>query len=280
MNMDHLGMEKAKRRVVVLLTACVAPNGMAYTALQDPQIRKNQYLDAIDFYLRETRFNIVFCENSGVDLWDEISSDQKEKRLEYITFNGNNYNKQYGKGYGEAIIIRHALQNSNFIRSANYIIKITGRIKVLNINDIIVSIPQLPTERPVAKMDFSSDVGRISSVCFLASKSWLLQVMEKYSDSIRDDGNINFEGALFKGIVDCSDLKIMRFNPILEGVSAGFNIPYRNRGELIHKNCHYHILCSIYKVRKDFWNLFLSFIPFCYYEGLCRMHDLFATRKD
>ena len=272
-------MENAKRNVVVLLTACVTPSGMAYTALQDPQIRKNQYLDAIDFYLRKTDFNIVFCENSGVDLWGEISSEQKEKRLEYITFNGNNYDKRYGKGYGEAIIIRHALHYSNFIRNADYIIKITGRIKVLNVNDIIASIPQSPAKRPIVKMDFSSNVGRISSVCFLASKNWILQVMEKYGDSIRDDGDINFEGALFKGIVDCPDLKIMRFNPTLEGVSAGFNVPYRNRSELVHKSCHYHILCSIYKVRKDFRNLFLSFIPFCYYEWLCGVHDLFATRK-
>ena len=252
---------------VILMTACVCPNGTAYTALQDSAIRKSQYLEAIDYYLQNTAFKIVFCENSGVDLWDEILSEKKHARLEYITFNGNDYNKEFGKGYGESKIIQYAILNSQFLKNTSYIIKITGRVKVLNINDISASLPtHLP--KKIIKIDFSSDQGRISSVCFLASKNWLYGVMEKYGERIRDDGEINFEGALYIGIVESPHLVILRYNPLIVGVSAGSNMPYRNHNEIEHKRNHYHILCSIYKARKDWWHLFLFLVVLSYYSIL------------
>lgn len=253
---------------VILMTACVCPNGTAYTVLQDSSIRKSQYLEAIDYYLQNTDFKIVFCENSGVDLWDEISSEKKHARLEYITFNGNDYNKEFGKGYGESKIILHAILNSRFLKSASYIIKITGRVKVLNINDISTSLPANHFEKKIIKIDFSSEQGRISSVCFLASKNWLRGVMEKYGEKIRDDGAINFEGALYLGIVESPHLVILRYNPQLDGISAGVNMPYRNHKEIVHKRNHYHILCSIYKARNDWWHLSLSCIVLSYYSIL------------
>ena len=81
---------------VILLTACINPNGMANTALQDAEVRKTQYLDAIDFYLKATKCNIVLCENTGTDLFDEVSSPEKYTRLESLVFCGNDYNKSRG----------------------------------------------------------------------------------------------------------------------------------------------------------------------------------------
>ena len=37
------------KSTVILLTACISPDGMAYTALQDSNERKRQYIDAIKF---------------------------------------------------------------------------------------------------------------------------------------------------------------------------------------------------------------------------------------
>lgn len=267
------------KQFVILMTACVRPDGMIYTSLQDPWIRASQYVEAIDFYLRETDYNIVFCENSGVDLWNEISASQKETRLEYLTFNGNNYDKKYGKGYGEAKIIQHAFQHSIFLKEASYVIKITGRVKVLNIDELAKGFSKAQLSKDIIGVDFSSDMGRISSVCFWTSKSWIQQAMEKYAEVIRDDGVLNFEGALYKAIVESPNLKILRVNLKLKGVSAGFNVPYRNHNDNDHKCDHYHILCSIYKARKDLWNLFLSLIPFGYYEFLRLTRDFFSSKK-
>lgn len=58
MDVEHTSNDKA----VILLTAIIDSKGTAWTRLQDPGIRKAQYLYAIDFYLCETDCDIVFCE--------------------------------------------------------------------------------------------------------------------------------------------------------------------------------------------------------------------------
>ena len=39
---------------ILFLTACVNPKGMAYTKLSNPEIRLQQYKDALDWYLENT----------------------------------------------------------------------------------------------------------------------------------------------------------------------------------------------------------------------------------
>ena len=60
-----------KRRYVILLTACVHPGGMPFTVLTDSSERLRQYRAALDFYLRETSYPIVFCENTLCDFSDD-----------------------------------------------------------------------------------------------------------------------------------------------------------------------------------------------------------------
>lgn len=39
---------------ILFLTACVNPKGMTYTKLSNPEIRLQQYKDALDWYLENT----------------------------------------------------------------------------------------------------------------------------------------------------------------------------------------------------------------------------------
>lgn len=127
-----------KKAPILLLTACINSGGMSFTALQDPGVRKRQYVDALRYYLDNASLRIVFCENTGYDMSEQFSEDIASNRLEYMTFDGNRYDRTLGKGYGEALIIQHALCNSSFINDSDgYVIKITGRIIVENISDII-----------------------------------------------------------------------------------------------------------------------------------------------
>lgn len=124
-------------RKVLLLTACITPAGMAYTALQNPRIREKQYLDALRWYIENTDLSIVMCENTGYQLPPEFTEFINKGRLEYLTFNGNNsFDKSRGKGAGEALIIQHAIKYSKFIADADAIMKMTGRQILKNINFI------------------------------------------------------------------------------------------------------------------------------------------------
>lgn len=122
---------------VILLTACINPKGMSYTELVDVNERKRQYVRALFFYLETTKEKIVFVENTGYDISADFSSFIADDRLEVLTFQGNDYDRSLGKGYGEALILKHAIENSKFVGECSRIVKITGRHLCLNINKVI-----------------------------------------------------------------------------------------------------------------------------------------------
>src|SRR6266542_3820804 len=126
-----------EKKQVIFLTGCINPGGMLFTKLQDPQDRKHQYIDAISFYLKTTTLPILFVENSGIDISEIFREEILKKRLEIITFNGNGYDKRLGKGFGEMMIIEKALQDSVFLKQADFVFKITGRYKLLNLKDFV-----------------------------------------------------------------------------------------------------------------------------------------------
>lgn len=128
-----------RHKIVILLTACIHPNGMCLTALKDTDERKKQYIDALKYYLRTTELPIVFVENTATDLSPMFTPYMQSGRLEYLTFDGNNYPKELGKGYGEAEIIGYAMRHSTLLKTSTYLLKITGRIIVTNINSIAQS---------------------------------------------------------------------------------------------------------------------------------------------
>ena len=123
-----------KRRYVILLTACVNPGGMPFTVLNDTSERLRQYREALDFYLRETTQPIVFCENTLCDFSEDYKEHISSGRLEYITFDGNNFDKSKGKGYGEALIMEEAFRISKLLGQCDFVVKITGRLIVRNIS--------------------------------------------------------------------------------------------------------------------------------------------------
>ena len=259
--------------IVILMTACVYPKNMIQTIVQDPGVRKRQYLDAINYYLQETDFDIVFCDNSDVVIWDEIIHQDKAHRLEYLTFNGGEKDKDRGKGYGEANIIKYALSHSCLLREARYVIKITGRVKVLNINNI----RGLLSKKKISKVVVSlcSDIGLIlSSVCVCATKTWLQWWVDNYMEDIRYGEGATFEDVLFKSFVDDSNVQILRFNPIFDGICAGTGKPYGNQDEISHKHIHYSKLCRMYGLRGDSYHYIITWVIWKWYGVRCRVRNI------
>lgn len=44
---------------ILLLTACINPDGMPFTCLADVGVRKKQYIEALNFYLKTQRENCI-----------------------------------------------------------------------------------------------------------------------------------------------------------------------------------------------------------------------------
>lgn len=245
------------------MTACIAPKGMGNTILQNPNIRKSQYLEAIDFYLKETEYNIVFCENTGTNIFDEIQSKVKFSRLEYITFNGNDYDKQRGKGYGEAKIIQYAIRNSKYLQRCNSIIKITGRVKILNMNELATIIMRKERVDNVVALEFLKK-NWANSVCFFSPKDWLLKTIEK-DISILYDMGYNFEKMIYMSIVETKGIKICRYHPFIEGICGGLNMPYPNFSMPQRKLNHFSALRHLYRSRAKRLNYAIATICWGYY---------------
>lgn len=180
--------------IVILLTSCVNPNGMAFTAIQDPVVRLSQYQNSIDWYLRHTNYKIVVTDNSGYDFSVTYAKEVAQGRIEILFFDGNNYDKSIGKGYGEAKIIDYTIAHSSFITTETNIVKITGRLKVLNINKLLWNYYS-------GVMIWTYILGdRIicDSRFFVAPVAFFVDYFLKEIDSLNDSHGYFFENLLFK----------------------------------------------------------------------------------
>ena len=118
---------------------------MAFTAINNTTLRRQQYIDALRYYTKTLKSPIVFCENTLANIsYEEISPSASPQHLELLFFDGNNYDKSLGKGYGECEIISYAIQNSRFISQADYLVKITGRLIITDISRLIDFHTHLP----------------------------------------------------------------------------------------------------------------------------------------
>lgn len=208
---------------------------MPFTQLNDACERQKQYVDAIRYYLSNTDCPIIFCENSNTDI--SMLFKDTQDRLEILTFSGNQ-DKQRGKGYGEAEIIDYAFHHSSFIQDDSIIIKITGRLIVINIASIIKSMK--------SKQDFitcmlHSDLEFADSRIFCATQSFYHEFL-KNSKKINDNVEIYFEHILADTIIHSSVYYIpFSEEPIITGVSGTTGEKYSAKTPCIKQRILYKL---------------------------------------
>lgn len=133
--------------IPLLITGCIAPTvDQKWLVIADENIRLNQYVDSIAFYIKSSFFKkIVFCDNSGYKYEDAVKlirlANEMGKAFEWISFKGDySLVRKYGKGAGEDEIVDFALNNSTLLKNAKSFAKTTGRLKIRNINKVCRNI--------------------------------------------------------------------------------------------------------------------------------------------
>lgn len=231
-------MKNNRTQPVILLTACINPKGMAYTALQDSTIRERQYKEALQYYLTETNAPILFIENTNKDLSADFQSEIQSGRLEMIFFDGNNYDKSKGKGYGEALLIQYGMSHSVFLKRNTSIVKVTGRLKCRCINKVIKSC----NKDGVVYATFTKDGlgNQISnSQLFVFNRDFWEDCFYPDVDLINDSKGIYFEHILYRAINKWKNNGRMFNNfwfPLeVEGISGSFgnNIPNQKTPKIV-----------------------------------------------
>lgn len=219
-----------RKDFVILLTACVNPNGMSFTYLQDKDIRLKQYEEALEWYLRNTQYPIVFVENTGYDITCRFEAAIISGRLEVLTFQGNNYDRSKGKGYGEALIIQYAITNSQLLKKASIIIKITGRLKISNLKYLLKEIRKVDTVYVKFASRKEKNVLMFESFFFAAPSNFFDDYFLKHIDEIDDSKLCYFEKVLYDTVIEwriAGHKQVELLLPILvDGVSGSTGRAY------------------------------------------------------
>ena len=137
---------------ILLLTATVRPpEGAIGLARTDVDLRKQDYLEAMRFYLGEiergTFQKIVLVDNSNTPLdflQELVDARGAGDRVELIRYDGLDYPPEAGRTYGEFKLVDEAYQLSRVLQAAgdeDVVWKITGRYTVHNIGKLVSRRP-------------------------------------------------------------------------------------------------------------------------------------------
>jgi len=183
--------------VALLLTGTVKPEKIVSTKLLDPNIRQQQYLDSISFWLT-THFPIVFVENSNVDLSSHFEQAISTNRLEILTFKDCDNSKELGKGFGEINCMAYAHAHSRLLKNADFIFKITGRLKILNYKSFYKYAFMMDSD---IAADLAHDFGFADSRFWGYKPSFFMKHLSSFKNIINDSQGIYFEHILAKSII-------------------------------------------------------------------------------
>ena len=123
-------------KICILLTTCVNTNVNKNHEKNSSDIRKNIYNSVINNYLNSTNINIYIVESSGYT----FPEFQNNPRIFIYTFKEINKPIVQGASFYESRSIIKAFNYFN-LNKFEYIIKITGRYFIPNIEKLINNIP-------------------------------------------------------------------------------------------------------------------------------------------
>ncbi|WP_273887057.1 hypothetical protein [Rubrobacter naiadicus] len=182
----------------LILTATVDPEDMVFTKRNDPKVRLEDYKRSLTLWLNEPSvYRIVFCENSLYDITDLIriaeQYEEADKRIEFLSFYGQDFPKERGKGYGELKILSHICQRSYLFNQSQSFIKVTGRLYVKNIQKIVAYLSKSEVD---IMCKLNANLSWADTRCFGGSTAFLERYLLPLSEQIHDVEGIFLEHVL------------------------------------------------------------------------------------
>lgn len=225
----------------ILLTSTIRPHITSFTKRTRPQTREQDYCDVVRA-LAHTNFPVVFCDSSDYSLAKVQAAfgERQTTSYELLQFDGNIFPPERGKGYGELQIISYALRHSHLLNECDFIVKITGRYRVENLEEIIREI-HLPDSVSVVA-DYSESSRYTYSGFFIARPQFLTQYLIPYLSWVDDSQGRHFEMALHQAIREAGGACAFSVVPRISGYSGTWNVK-------MQKGNYKDIAMSLPKVR-------------------------------
>lgn len=237
---------------------------MSYTVLQNKEVRLMQYVNAVKWYIEHTSLQIVFVENTGCNISPLFEKEIAQKRLEVFTFNGNDYDKSIGKGYGEAQIIKFALKHSHFLRFECSIIKVTGRMICENICRIEKRCNNINCVYALIRMD-TKGVYSCNSQVFVTPRLFLENYFLHNINTLNDSQEYYFEHLLYDAAkqwrLEGHDFCDLWFPIKLKGISGSTGIVVNTGNAKSIVSFYLHYIChrlGYYGPFNNFWKTIIG----------------------
>ena len=224
------------KKFAILLTATVDPRGMRLTARSDPVQRLRDYETALPKWLKATDLPIVFCENSGYDIGSiQQVAAAYGRTVELVSFSAPAFPEKRGKGYGEMLIIKEALEKSATIDSDTIIIKATGRIFFPNIAVMIDRWRRITFD---VSCDLAPRLDWADTHLFAASPEFLTSYLFPECEFLDElaEPMLNFERTMARSTLKAISAGL-QWCPLpaafrIDGMSGTYNTPYRSKFSL------------------------------------------------
>lgn len=210
--------------IVFILTCTLDINNCCYTLRSNIDERLNDYIQALSYYINNTNNDIIICENSGSNVFEELKKLQKDNRVEFLQYNGNNFDRSLGKGYGERATLNYILNNSKFIEKNNYkyACKVTGRLILNNINNILDHVNSLSKKYHFLHYGYNENDKMINTRSYFIKP---YSISKFYEHEINDSAYQLIEHCFYNLCKKYSS-DIIKIEPKFVGISGGTNITY------------------------------------------------------
>jgi hypothetical protein len=213
--------------LAIVLTGTINTNSVEQIARTDPAMRQEDYLTSLTKWLTLTSHSLVFCENSAAPLdWLDDVQLKFPGRLEVLSFEGNSFEGNKGKGYGEALTIDYVLKSSATVKRVEYLVKVSGRYFVTNLDSILETTVRGNGPGKIAYIESFSGKGWTPSEVVIFRPAFFEDYF--HWDDINDSAQRMFEESLAAAatIAQTSGHSIGYFACAeLDGVSGSTNSP-------------------------------------------------------
>lgn len=225
-------------RVCLLLTSTIQVHHAEFLRPHgrlDAGVRLRDYATALEFWLTAQRSmrDIVFVDNSGhpLDALQAVVDRHRPAgtRVELLSFRTEGYSAVRGRSYGELDIMRAALERSALLREATHVAKVTGRVRIPNIDAIVGAAA--PGFDIIGRLSQNLTWLETVLVLFrtgLCAERLLPEALAQVDDEARRPIERVLAGACLRAIADGCRWYPFARTPRIRGVRGIDNVPYRD----------------------------------------------------
>ncbi len=234
---------------VILLSATIKPDPLIHIGRIDSEEREEDYYKAVSFYLKRG-YPVVFVENSDFNSERIQNLSRKSPYFEYITFLSEV--SHLGKAKGEFEIINYALTNSKLLSEVDYVIKITGRYIISNIDSLLLPTNAITKDvyiNPTRNLKWADTRLMMMKKSFYFSY-FLPMAIRNFDENNKVFMENIFMKSLLKYLLDGGELNLWPAYPAYQGIDGTHNeIVIFSLFKSWKYNLYYQIKTFIFKHR-------------------------------